>query len=58
MGTTRGGIYQDSTSSNVVKFNNIYIGVPFPITVGDENADAARVGDAPVADMLSETGGG
>jgi parallel beta-helix repeat protein len=31
MGTTRSGIYQDSTSSNIVKFNNMYLGVPYPV---------------------------
>jgi parallel beta-helix repeat protein len=31
MGTTRSGIYQDSTSSNIVKFNNIYMGTPYPV---------------------------
>lgn len=31
MGATRGGIYQDSTSSNIVKFNNIYMGTPYPV---------------------------
>jgi hypothetical protein len=31
MGTTRSGIYQDSTSSDIVKFNNMYLGVPYPV---------------------------
>jgi parallel beta-helix repeat protein len=31
MGTTQSGIYQDSTSSNIVKFNNMYLGVPYPV---------------------------
>jgi hypothetical protein len=51
MGTTRGGIFQDPNSSNVVKFNNIYIGVPFPITMADGNDDPAQPGDLRVPDM-------
>jgi parallel beta-helix repeat protein len=31
MGKTRGGIAQDSSSSNIIKFNNIYLGVPYPV---------------------------
>jgi parallel beta-helix repeat protein len=34
MGTTRSGIYLDSTSSNVVTINNIYMGVPRPVNQG------------------------
>jgi parallel beta-helix repeat protein len=49
-GTTRGGIFQDSRSSNVIKVNNIYVGVPFPITIVDGN-DFARLGDPTVADI-------
>lgn len=30
MGNTRGGIFQSSTSSNIITVNNIYLGVPFP----------------------------
>jgi parallel beta-helix repeat protein len=31
MGTTRGGIYQDTTDANIVVFGNVYLGVPFPL---------------------------
>jgi parallel beta-helix repeat protein len=31
MGTTRAGIYTDSTDSNIVIFGNMYFGVPFPV---------------------------
>jgi hypothetical protein len=34
-----------------VKFNNIYIGVPFPITMADGNDDPAQPGDLRVPDM-------
>jgi hypothetical protein len=51
-GTTRGGIFQDSTSSNVIKANNIYLGVPFPITTEDGN-DPAALADVPAADVLN-----
>ncbi|TQK05112.1 right-handed parallel beta-helix repeat-containing protein [Herbaspirillum sp. SJZ107] len=36
MGSTRGGIYVDSTSSNVVAMNNLYLGVPFPLNAAGE----------------------
>jgi parallel beta-helix repeat protein len=35
MGTTRGGIARDSTCSNIFAFNNVYVGVPFPVTADD-----------------------
>jgi parallel beta-helix repeat protein len=36
MGSTRSGIYLDSTSSNVIAVNNIYLGVPYPVTAAEE----------------------
>jgi parallel beta-helix repeat protein len=47
MGTTRGGIYRDSTSSNIVAVNNIYLGVPYPLTVGDDETDNTAHAVAP-----------
>lgn len=41
MGTTRGGVRQDSTCSNIVAVNNIYVGVPYPV-----HADAADIADS------------
>ena len=32
MGTTQGGIRQDSTSSNIIMANNIYLGTPYPLS--------------------------
>ena len=50
MGTTRGGIYRDSTSSNLFIANNIYLGVPFPLTVGDAICEPEHEDASPVAD--------
>jgi parallel beta-helix repeat protein len=33
MGTTRAGIYTDSTDSNIVAFGNMYLGVPYPVSL-------------------------
>jgi hypothetical protein len=35
-GTTRAGIVQDSHCSNIVKFNNVYLGAPFTVTLADK----------------------
>jgi hypothetical protein len=32
MGSTRQGIYTDSTDANIVIFGNMYFGVPYPVT--------------------------
>jgi parallel beta-helix repeat protein len=47
MGTTRGGIARDNTSSNVFAFNNVYVGVPFPVTVDDGEDDPVPASDQP-----------
>jgi parallel beta-helix repeat protein len=47
MGTTRGGIARDSTSSNVFAFNNVYVGVPFPVTMDDGEDDQSPLEDGP-----------
>jgi parallel beta-helix repeat protein len=39
MGTTRGGIYQDSTCANIVAVNNMYLGVPYPLTIAGDATD-------------------
>jgi parallel beta-helix repeat protein len=35
MGTTRQGIYTDSTDANIVIFGNMYLGVPYPVRLLD-----------------------
>jgi len=35
LGSTRGGVYLDSTSSNVTVVNNIYYDVPYPVDAAD-----------------------
>jgi hypothetical protein len=49
-GTTRGGVFVDSTSSNVIVAMNIYLGVPFPITPMAGTGAPIPVGDLPVAE--------
>jgi parallel beta-helix repeat protein len=54
-GTTGGGIYRDSTSSNVIAAMNIYLGVPYPVTP-ERGEDAPKpVRDLPVADLSRGT---
>lgn len=49
LGTTRGGVYVDSTSSNVSVVDNIYYDVPYPVTAAQEDGDAPEQGgDLPV----------
>jgi hypothetical protein len=38
IGTTRGGVRQDRTCSNIVAINNIYMGVPYPLHAGGTGA--------------------
>lgn len=47
-GTTRGGIFQDSTSSNIIAAMNIYLGVPYPLTL------QARTDQLPEERVVSE----
>jgi hypothetical protein len=49
-GSTRGGVYRDSTSSNVIVAMNIYLGVPFPLTSVSGKDSPAPVGNLPVAE--------
>jgi parallel beta-helix repeat protein len=49
-GMTGGGIYQDSTSSNIIKAMNIYLGVPYPLG-GAARKDAEGHDDLPAQDV-------
>lgn len=50
MGNTRGGISQNSTCSNIVAFNNVYLGVPYPFFPGEEEDSPADAEAAPPED--------
>jgi hypothetical protein len=46
-GSTRAGIVQDPNCSNIIRFNNLYFGVPYPLTL------AAAVTPAQIAQTVS-----
>jgi parallel beta-helix repeat protein len=41
VGPTQGGVRQDSTCSNVIVTNNIYVGVPYPLKADEASPDQA-----------------
>jgi hypothetical protein len=41
VGPTQGGVRQDSTCSNVIVTNNIYVGVPYPLKADEASPEQA-----------------